>query len=192
MSIEVRVPKEITEYTEKIIFGLSIRQLFCFVLAITLGITTYLFTRLYLGTRIAGYLVMIIVLPLFAVGFLRKNGFPFEKYAALLLRHKFGTHKRTYRTELLIDRMPKASEKEVKKNHVFQQGQKETGSKNKRECEVFESTEKSRKRKCKETKRKIKTALEEYRQAKRATKKAIKEAKKPNNSTANDKISTNV
>lgn len=185
MSLEVRIPKEITEYTEKIIFGLSIRQLFCFVLAITLGITTYLFARLHLGTRAAGYLTMVIVLPLFAVGFLRKNGFPFEKYAALLLRHKFGTHKRTYHTKLLIDMVPK-SEKEVKKSHVFQ----ETG--NKRECEVFESTEKSRKRKCKETKRKIKTAIKEYRQAKRATKKAIKETKKTNNRTRNDKISTNV
>ena len=33
ISIEVRVPKEINEYKEKILFGLSIRQLFSFIIA---------------------------------------------------------------------------------------------------------------------------------------------------------------
>ena len=40
MAIEVKVPKEITEYQEKILFGLSIRQLLASTLAVvmTLGI----------------------------------------------------------------------------------------------------------------------------------------------------------
>lgn len=34
MPIEVKVPKEIREYTESIFFGLSMRQFFCSLLAV--------------------------------------------------------------------------------------------------------------------------------------------------------------
>lgn len=104
MAIEVRVPKEITEYTEKIVFGLSLRQLLCLTIAVVLGVVSYVALTRAVNEEIASYIVIIEALPLFAMGFVKKEGFPFEKYAALAVRHKFGTPKRKYQTELLIDR----------------------------------------------------------------------------------------
>ena len=81
--IEVRIPKEITEYKEKIIFGLSIRQIICFSIAIVFAIVTWIFLLPILGEDITSYIVIFEVLPCFAIGFIRINGFNFEKYAKL-------------------------------------------------------------------------------------------------------------
>ena len=43
MSVEVRIPKEITEYQEKIMFGLSVRQLVCSLIAIVISVPSYIF-----------------------------------------------------------------------------------------------------------------------------------------------------
>jgi type IV secretory pathway VirB4 component len=102
--LSVSVLKEITEYQEKIIFGLSLRQLLFFVIAIAIGIPSYMFCRKNLGQEIAGYIVILEVLPLLALGFVRKNGFTFDKYLGLIVKHNFQTKKRSYKTELLIDK----------------------------------------------------------------------------------------
>ena len=75
MSIEVRIPKEITEYKEKIIFGLSIRQLICFTFAITIGVGTYILVTKLSNADIASYVVIVEVMPIFAIGFIKKKRF---------------------------------------------------------------------------------------------------------------------
>lgn len=108
--LEVRIPKEITEYTEKIIFGLSGRQLLCLTLALVIGISSYaLFTNLF-NKEMASYLVIIEALPLFALGFIKKDGFTFEKYLSFAIKHKFSPPRRTYQTELLVDKPMPAEE----------------------------------------------------------------------------------
>ena len=104
MSVDVRIPKEITEYQEKIIFGLSLRQLLIMVIAISVAIPSYVLGRKTMGQSIAGYIVILEAVPLLALGFIRKNGFSFEKYVALILRHKFQTKVKKYKPELLIDK----------------------------------------------------------------------------------------
>lgn len=199
MSIEVRIPKEITEYKEKILFGLSIRQLLCFTVAIVCGVGTYILASKFLGTDFASYLVIIEVMPVFAVGFVKKNGFPFEKYAALMFNHKFGTNKRGYGTSLLIDMLKKESDNtENKKKRSISKDVSATKTKNKktkdisRECESFEVTKKGRKRKSKEAIRQIKAARQEYRRKKQADQKAAKEGSRTKNLSNDNKIQKNV
>ncbi|WP_435924232.1 PrgI family protein [Paenibacillus sp. DYY-L-2] len=192
MAIEVRIPKEITEYKEKILFGMSIRQLICFSAAIVLAVGSYLLLTkvFYLSMDAASYVIIIESIPLMAIGFVKKNGFPFEKYFALFLRHKTGRNKLLYQTELLIDKVPdpnKESERKSKYAWIFEKeeaagngGPKPTRKEQKRnnsarECEVFTVTKASRKAKSKAAIRKIKKARQDY----RATKRRIaKEAKK--------------
>ncbi len=103
MPLEVKIPKEINEYREKILFGLSIRQLICVAIAALLCIVTYFVVRPFIGSDLAGYLVLVEAMPIMGVGFLRINGFSFEKYMMLVLRHTFGQQVRTYKTELSVD-----------------------------------------------------------------------------------------
>ena len=103
MPLEVKIHKEITEYKEKIIFGLSIRQLICVIIAVLLCTATFFVVRPFIGKDLAGYLVLLEAAPVMGVGFLRINGFTFEQYVAIVLRHTFGHQIRIYKTELSVD-----------------------------------------------------------------------------------------
>ncbi len=180
MSIEVRVPKEITEYKEKILFGLTVRQLLCFVSAIILGVASYFLISRYLGTQTAGYVVILEVIPIFAAGFFKKNGFTFEQYVKLILRHKLGQNKRKYQTELSIDKLKQNKVKEEVKN-----AKKSTSKKiidTERPC--FGSSEYERKRKLQAAMRSIEFAQKEFARVKQETKKA----KNPFKRSANNQI----
>ena len=103
MPLEVKIPKEITEYREKLIFGLSIRQLFCVAIATILCTITYFVVRPFIGSDLAGYLVLLEAMPIMGIGFLRINGFTFEKYVMLILKHMLGKQIRVYTTRLSVD-----------------------------------------------------------------------------------------
>ncbi|MBU5428403.1 PrgI family protein [Tissierella pigra] len=174
ISLEVRVPKEITEYKEKILFGLSIRQLFSFIFAILIGFLSYYLSFKFFGKDVASYVVILITMPVFAFGFFKKDGFTFEKYIVIILRQKLGNNKRIYKTGLSILKI------EGKEGEII--GAKKTWKRKRRkgktrEAKVFEIRKKDTKRKGKEIKRKIKTARKQYKVAKQRIKKEAKEKK---------------
>ncbi|MDR1150172.1 MAG: PrgI family protein [Clostridiales bacterium] len=103
MPLEVKIPKEITEYREKIIFGMSIRQLICTLIAALISIITFFSIRKYIGSDLAGYLVLVEAMPVMGIGFLRVNGFSFEKYLAIILSHLLSNQKRYYKADVSID-----------------------------------------------------------------------------------------
>ncbi|WP_084758037.1 PrgI family protein [Defluviitalea phaphyphila] len=188
MSIEVRIPKEITEYKEKILFGLSIRQLACFSLAIVTGVGTYYFANKSLGSDIASYIVILEVIPIFATGFVKKNNFTFEKYASIILKHSLRNNRRTYRTNLLIeeersDRVAAGTKTKIKTKKT---------NKKRREVEGFKVTKKGRKRKSKEAIKEIKAARQEYRKKKQEIYKATEERSSTTHGSTNDKVQENV
>ena len=77
--IEIKIPKEITEYKEKFLFGLTIRQCVCAVAALAVCVPLYIFGKDFLGDDVVGWLVILIAVPMFAFGFFRYDGMPFEK-----------------------------------------------------------------------------------------------------------------
>lgn len=103
MPLEVKIPKEITEYREKIIFGLSVRQLFCVAIAVIICMMTFFAVKPFIGNDLAGYLVLVEAMPIMGIGFLRINGFTFEKYAMIVINHMFNQQIRVYRTRLSVD-----------------------------------------------------------------------------------------
>ncbi len=103
MPLEVKIPKEITEYREKIIFGLSVRQLFCVAIAAIICLITFFAVKPFIGNDLAGYLVLVEAMPIMGVGFLRINGFTFERYVMIVLKHMFNQQIRVYKTRLSVD-----------------------------------------------------------------------------------------
>ena len=103
MPLEVKIPKEITEYKEKIMFGLSIRQLISIIVAAIVCIVTFIITKRFIGSDLAGYLVLVEAAPIVGVGFVRINGFTFERYISIVINHAFGRSIRVYKTELSVD-----------------------------------------------------------------------------------------
>lgn len=87
--IEVKVPKEIRKYKEKILGGFSLRQLFFLIITGSIVIPIYLYLKNYLGDDITGYVIMIIAVPLLLAGFYEKDGLTFEKYIGYFIRFNF-------------------------------------------------------------------------------------------------------
>lgn len=102
MSIEVRVPKEIKEYKEKIIFGLNLRQLISVFIGGIICLSTFFLIKPIVGVDLASDIIIIEAIPIFAFGFIKVRSFNFETYAKIFIKHKFGKNKRTYENKLYM------------------------------------------------------------------------------------------
>lgn len=95
--IEIKMPKEITEYKEKFLFGLTVRQCVCAAAALAICVPLFIFGKDYLGEDMVGWLVILIAVPIFAFGFFKYEGMPFEHFLLLLYRQKWAEpQKRKY------------------------------------------------------------------------------------------------
>ncbi|MDD4146329.1 MAG: PrgI family protein [Clostridia bacterium] len=112
--IEVKIPKEIRTYKEKLFFGLNLRQTICAALAIAINVPLYIFVRPLIGNDLASWLIIITAVPLFLIGFFQYNGMPFEQFILCILRFQLLTpQKRKYKTENLFAILMEAHQKKV-------------------------------------------------------------------------------
>lgn len=137
MPLEVKIPKEIMEYREKIIFGMGIRQLICVLIALVFGIFTFFCAMPLIGSDLAGYLVLAELMPIMGIGFLRINGFTFERYVLIVIMHMIKKPIRVYRTELSVDYFDEYNNFDVSgeiKNELIERLKKERFANVKDEC----------------------------------------------------------
>lgn len=100
--IDIKVPKEINSYKEKIYFGLNLRQLICVVIALAINIPVYWFGRQYLGDDITSWIVILSSLPLMSIGFIHYNGMAFEKLIVVIIKDNYiKNNKRKYKSKNL-------------------------------------------------------------------------------------------
>ena len=98
--MEVKINREIKNYTESVFFGLSLRQFIFSVLGITTAILLYIFLKPILGTEITSWVCILGVLPFAAFGFVKYNGMNCEQlikawYVSEIKTPKVLTYKRT-------------------------------------------------------------------------------------------------
>ena len=92
--IKADIPQDVTEYKEQFFFGLTVRQFVCGIAMIALAVLTFLIGKNFIPTDILMYIVIIEVAPLAAVGFMKYNGMPFEKFASTLFEFYAGKQRR--------------------------------------------------------------------------------------------------
>ena len=100
--IEIKIPKEITVYKEKFLFGLTIRQFVCVVAALAICVPLFIFGKDYLGEDIIGWAIILVAVPIFAFGFFKYDGMPFEKFLGMLYRQKWVEPQRRVYEELPV------------------------------------------------------------------------------------------
>ena len=91
--MEVRINREIREYTESMFFGLSMRQFFFSALACGIAVVLYFALRPVLGLETTSWLCIVAAFPFAAAGFLRYNGMPAERILWEWFRSTFLTPK---------------------------------------------------------------------------------------------------
>jgi len=99
MAIEVPVRKEISTFESRPAFGLTVRQLVSFGVALPLGAVAYVLFMLLLSHKAASSITMLIVAPIFAIGLVKIKGYPLEKYIAIVWAHRFTEQRTLYKTE---------------------------------------------------------------------------------------------
>lgn len=84
--MEIRINKEIREYTESIFFGLSLRQLLFAFLAVGAAIGLFFGLRNHLHIETLGWVCIVGAFPFAAMGFIRYNGMTFERLIAVFIK----------------------------------------------------------------------------------------------------------
>ena len=78
--MEVKINREIREYTESMVFGLPLRQFIFTVLAAAASIISYFLLRPVIGIEAVSWVCMLTAVPFAVLGFVRYNGMPAEKF----------------------------------------------------------------------------------------------------------------
>ena len=78
--MEIRINREIREYTESMFFGLNLRQFICSILACAVGVGLYFYLKPRVSTEIVSWACILGALPFAVLGFLRYNGLTAEEF----------------------------------------------------------------------------------------------------------------
>ena len=102
MALETRIPKEINDYREKIVAGLSARQLASLsIAAVVVCISAFiLWYLLGIPFAIVEYILILEAIPFTAYGFIRHKGMPFEEVALIRWNFRFDEKRLLNKTSL--------------------------------------------------------------------------------------------
>ena len=78
--MEVKINKEIRNYTESMFFGLSLRQFIFSVLACGVAVGLYFLLRPYFGMETLSWVCILGAFPFAAMGFIKYNGMTAEQF----------------------------------------------------------------------------------------------------------------
>lgn len=87
--MEVKINKEIRNYTESIFFGLSLRECFFSVIACIVAVIIYFSTIDKLGMEVTSWLCMLGAFPFAALGFIKYQGMTAEQIVMVAVRSLF-------------------------------------------------------------------------------------------------------
>lgn len=84
--LEVKINREIRNYTESMFFGLSMRQFFFSVLAILVAVALYFLLKPHFGTETVSWMCILGAAPFAALGFITYHGMTAEQFLWAWLR----------------------------------------------------------------------------------------------------------
>jgi len=79
--MEIKINREIRDYTESVFFGLSFRQFVFSVLAVLVAVGFYFLLSPFLGTETVSWICVLGAAPFAAMGFVKYNGMTAEQLA---------------------------------------------------------------------------------------------------------------
>ena len=78
--MEVKINREIRNYTESMFFGLSMRQFVFSLLAVVVAVGLYFLLKPYVGTETVSWMCVLGAAPFAAMGFITYHGMTAEKF----------------------------------------------------------------------------------------------------------------
>ena len=87
--MEVKVNREVRDYTEGIFFGLSLRQFIFSILACGVAVALYFGLRNAVGTETVSWMCIVGAAPFAAMGFIKYHGMTAEQFIWAWLKSEF-------------------------------------------------------------------------------------------------------
>ena len=120
--MEVKINREIRQYTESMFFGLSLRQFVFSLLAVGVAIVLYFLIKPYAGVETVSWMCILGAAPFAAMGFITYHGMTAEQFLVAWLRsemiepREIRFESNNYYYEAMRD-LSSSHEKEVYKAH---------------------------------------------------------------------------
>ena len=92
--MEVKINKDIREFTESIFFGLSMRQFIFSILACIVAVILYFLLKPFFGLETLSWVCILGAAPFAVLGFVKYNGMTAEKFIAAWVKSNFIIPKR--------------------------------------------------------------------------------------------------
>ena len=87
--MEVKINREIRNYTESMFFGLSLRQFIFSVLACGVAVAVYFLLKPILGLETVSWVCILAAVPFGALGFIKYNGMTAEQFIIAWFRSTY-------------------------------------------------------------------------------------------------------
>lgn len=94
--MEVKINREIRNYTESMFFGLSLRQFFFSLLAMIVAVGLYFLLKPIIGLEATSWICILGAAPFAVMGFVTYHGLTAEKFLIIWLRSEFLEPKELY------------------------------------------------------------------------------------------------
>ena len=114
--MEVKINREIRNYTESMFFGLSLRQFIFSILACGVAVGLYFLLKPHLGTETVSWVCILGAAPFAALGFVKYNGMTAEKFIWAWIKSEFLMPKKLvfHATNTYLELMKPSIEKKTK------------------------------------------------------------------------------
>ena len=87
--MEVKINKDIREFSENIFFGLSLRQFIFSVIACIVAVILYFILKPYFGIETLSWVCILGAVPFAVLGFVKYNGMTAEKFVMAFIKSEF-------------------------------------------------------------------------------------------------------
>lgn len=87
--MEIKINREIRDFTESMFFGLSLRQFAFSLAALFMAAGIYFLLKPYISTEVVSWMCILGAAPFASMGFIQYNGMTAERFFLVWLRSEF-------------------------------------------------------------------------------------------------------
>ena len=118
--MEIKINKEIRDYTESVFFGLSLRQFIFSLTACIVAVILYFIFRPYFSISTLSWICILGAAPFAALGFVKYNGMSLEKFIYAYIKSEILTPRYlTFKPINYYYELEKMKQGEEKKNEIY-------------------------------------------------------------------------
>lgn len=131
--MEVKINKDIREFSESIFFGLSLRQFIFSLLACVVAVILYFTLKPHLGLETVSWVCILGAIPFAVLGFVKYNGMTAEQFIVAFIKSEFIIPKRlTFKSKNIYAEIFKPTINKKLKQGILKPQHKKKEKKNKK------------------------------------------------------------